>query len=195
MQCPTCGYQLSPFDKECPRCQHFEHKRRSFSAPQHQEEAPQTPLPEEQPSPLQTDQQPPLKRRKLSAFDKFARGLAAFMSLIVISIFVAALYNSYAQSGLTGKWVDKAGWNSYQFNSDGTATWDFHPPGMSAFYNLTYTADGNTLTETFSEMNGQPISPEDKYFGHPLTRTYMIEGNELIIKNPDNGMDWTFSRE
>lgn len=145
--------------------------------------------------PVQTAQQVPVKRRPLSAFDKFARGLAAFLSLIVVSIFVAAFYNYYTQSSISGRWVDKAGWNTYQFNNDGTATWDFHPPGMSAIYNLTYTADGNTLTETFKEMNGQPISSNDQYFGRSLTRTYTIEGGKLIIKNPDNGIDWTFSRE
>lgn len=106
-----------------------------------------------------------------------------------------AFYNSYTQGNLTGKWIDKSGWNNYQFKSDGTAIWNFHPPGMSAVYDITYTTKGNTLTETFINMNGQPISPGDQFFGHPLTRTYTIENNELIMRNPVNGVDWTFSRD
>lgn len=196
MQCPTCDYQLSPFDKECPRCRHFEREEQQLVAsPKHQEEAALPLLPEAQPVPIQADQQLPAKQRKLSTFDKFARGLAAFMMVIVVSIFVAAFYNYYTQSGITGKWVDKSGWNTYQFNRDGTATWDFHPPGMSEIYDITYTTNGNTLTETFNNMNGQPIPPGDKYFGHPLTRTYTVENNELVMTNPNNGLEWTFLRD
>lgn len=153
------------------------------------------PLPEAQPIPVQTDLQVSAKQRKLSAFDIFARGFAAFMILIVVSIVVAAYYDYFTRSGITGKWIDKSGWNTYQFNRDGTAIWDFNPPGMSAVYDITYTTNGNTLTEKFVDMNGQPISPEDKYFGHPLTRTYTIENNELVITSPDNGLEWTFSRD
>jgi hypothetical protein len=196
MQCPTCDYQLSPFDKECPRCKHFERKEQQPAAfPKHQEEAVQPPSLETPPAPEQTAQKIPAKKRKLSAFDKFARGFAAFMILIVVSIVVAAFYFSYTKTNITGRWVDKSGWNTYQFNSDGTAIWDFNPPGMSAIYDITYTTKGGTLTETFNHMNGQPIPPGDKYFGHSLTRWYTIENDELVMTNPDNGLQWTFSRD
>ena len=199
MQCPTCDYQLSPFDKKCPRCEHFQRKGVSppvASQPKtDQETSVVTTAQEKLPLPEQAVQQIPVIRSGLTATDKVVRGLAIFLSLIVISILATVYYNNITQNGLTGRWVDKVGWNTFQFNSDGTATWDFHPPGMSAFYNLTYTADGSTLTETFREMDGQPITAQDKYFGHPLTRTYTLEGNELIIRNPDNGTDWTLSRE
>lgn len=195
MQCPTCGYQLSSFDKECPRCKHFERKEQASSTRQRPDKATQSPLPETQAALVETAQEVLVKQRTSHGLNNFTRGLATFLSLVVLSILVVIFYNYFTRNSILGVWVDKSGWNTYQFNNDGTATWDFHPPGESAIYDLTYTADGNTLTEKFKEMNAQPIPPTDQYFSSTLIRSYTVEGDKLVITNPDNGTDWTFTRQ
>jgi len=143
---------------------------------------------------MQLAQQIPMRQWNQTAFYQVIRGFIICLALVGISYCALAYYYS-TQDVLIGRWVDKSGWNTYLFNSDGTATWDFHAPGMLAVYDMTYTADGHTLTENFQKMNGQMLSSRDQFFRHPLVRTYRVTGGELVIRNPDNGIDWTFNRE